>query len=717
MKATQIFKNGLIATNALLLFFAFFGEKMQVPLALQIAGRMHPMLLHFPIVLLILVAIWESKPALRSQKTIGDSLLLITAFSAAIVGLAGIFLSKEGDFDEKTLFLHQWSGVAVSVFAWIWFAFRDYFRSKKSARQAIIFGSLASVFMAGHQGAGLTHGADFLWQPLEKPVPNFSKKQPVAPAEVVVFTDLVQPILVEKCQSCHNSKKTKGDLNLETIEFLKKGGKNGPIFDPTAPDLGEMMRRIHAPESEKPHMPPAGKPQLTAAEIQILELWVKNGADFQQKLADLPENDPLRLLADDFFNKDFVEKFDFPAADPDLIEKLNNECRNVRPVAVGSPGLAVGFLGISSFKTAFLKDLAAIKTQIVSLNLARMPVGDADLAEISQFSNLQNLNLNATKISGATLGEVLKNAKNLRQISLSETSVKMADLQFLGNLPQLERVFLWKTAVADPADFEVLRKNFPKIRFENGFNSAGIVAKLNAPVIQTEREVFTNSTRVRLKNYIAGAEIRYTLDGSLPDSLTSILAGNDSILIEKTAILTAKTFLPGWISSEVSTKQFYKIGALPDSFSLVFQPNPQYKGSGLKTIFDQKIGETDFRTPKWVAFREQPLEAFLFFDRPTRLSSVSLSGLIDIGSYIMPPTSVEIWGGPDKNHLILLKKISPEQPKKLGMAVQKLGFTANFEPREIRVLKIIAQPVQKLPPWHPGKGERGWLFLDEVFLN
>jgi hypothetical protein len=23
----------------------------------------------------------------------------------------------------------------------------------------------------------------------------------------------------------------------------------------------------------------------------------------------------------------------------------------------------------------------------------------------------------------------------------------------------------------------------------------------------------------------------------------------------------------------------------------------------------------------------------------------------------------------------------------------------------------------KLPPWHRGKGDKGWIFVDEVFLN
>jgi hypothetical protein len=52
--------------------------------------------------------------------------------------------------------------------------------------------------------------------------------------------------------------------------LLLKGGKNGALWDTTETNFGLMMSRIHLPEQEKKHMPPAGKPQLTGEEINIL---------------------------------------------------------------------------------------------------------------------------------------------------------------------------------------------------------------------------------------------------------------------------------------------------------------------------------------------------------------------------------------------------------------------------------------------------------------
>jgi hypothetical protein len=55
--------------------------------------------------------------------------------------------------------------------------------------------------------------------------------------DAIVFNDLVKPILQTKCMSCHNNKKAKGDLIMETEELLLKGGKTGKLWDSTSATL------------------------------------------------------------------------------------------------------------------------------------------------------------------------------------------------------------------------------------------------------------------------------------------------------------------------------------------------------------------------------------------------------------------------------------------------------------------------------------------------
>ncbi len=710
----KLLYNAGFALNSFLFFLAVFGSTLQVPKLLQVAGRMHPLILHFPIVLLLLAIIWETVIKAKENplyRPLGDALLLSTALSAVVAALMGLFLSQEEGYDAEALFGHKWSGVAVSGISWLWYAYRERIRQVKGLGWGIAIIGFAGIVLAGHLGATITHGENYLWEPL-----SVDKKKPnVLLEDALVFQHLVLPVLEEKCQSCHNSAKSKGGLVLENEASILKGGKHGKLWDSTAVSMGLLMERLHLPAEAKKHMPPTGKPQLSAQEMEILYHWIKNGAPFDQKIVELPEKDTLRVLAAELLKNVEDEDYAFAPASERTIKKLNNDYRAVYPLALNSPALGVDFFGIAAFQSQAITELEAIKTQIVSLNLNRMPVQDADLKTIARFTNLRKLNLSATHITGATLSE-LKNLKALRKLSLSGTAVKAADLKVLAQLPELAALYLWNTGVSEQ-DFPALQKQLPQVHLESGFKGDTVVAKLNAPIIEGEVQVFTGFTRVKLKNFIKGAAVRYTLDGSIPDSLHALLSNGDSITIDKTCLLSTKAFLPGWISSEVATRNFYKVGVSPDSIALTHAPNPQYKGDGPATLINQKIGDTDFRSKKWLGFRDTPLEAFLFFKNPTTLSAVSVSTLVDIGSYIMPAAQMEVWGGSSKNSLVLLKKLNPAQPKGLGDPASLVGLNAVFAPQKFRVLKIVVKPVSKLPPWHPGKGTPGWIFVDEVFLN
>jgi hypothetical protein len=84
----------------------------------------------------------------------------------------------------------------------------------------------------------------------------------------------------------------------------------------------------------------------------------------------------------------------------------------------------------------------------------------------------------------------------------------------------------------------------------------------------------------------------------------------------------------------------------------------------------------------------------------------------------MPPEEIEVWGGDDKNKLKLLKKVIPRQPTKNEQnAVQIEGVNIKLEPSAYKWYKIVAKNVSKLPSWHPGKGDKAWVFIDEIFFN
>ncbi|HEX5652341.1 MAG TPA: DUF2231 domain-containing protein [Chitinophagaceae bacterium] len=710
----NIFFNASLFLNCLLLFLLLFENRLSIPIWLQVAGRMHPMVLHFPLVLVVLYALavlfFPAKKSVAGDtyQSIADLLLILAAFSSAVTALAGLFLSKEEGYDAEALQWHKWSGVTVSVFTLAWYYFRKQVQTKRILSFSTSVLALCLIIFAGHQGAGITHGQNFLLVPI---LPE--KRQPaVSPEEAEVYVHMVRPILENKCMSCHNSKKAKGELIMETEALLLKGGKHGDLWDSTAPDLGLMLRRIHLPLEQKKHMPPQGKPQLTGEEIEILTLWIRKGADFKLKVVDLPQDDTLGLIAHKILRAAEIAEYDFDEADPATIKELNTINRVVTAEAVESPALAVSFFHSQLFSLDQLKELSKIKKQIVSLDLSKMPVKDADLNLVSGFENLRRLNLNFTGITGAGLQE-LKKLKFLRSLSLSGTQVTATHLIQLQNLPQLKTIYTWNTPIA-AADMEKLQQQVKTIRFETGFKGDTVVMKLSPPVVQNEKSILTEPTPLQLKHYISGTIIRFTTDGSEPDSLQSPVF-KEGEMINSSVFIRAKAYKPGWISSDIMEANFYKRTYTPDTIMLLLPPDPEYPGEG-KMLVDLEKGETNFRLGNWLAWRKTRMETLMQFAQPVTMRNISLSILLDVGSYIMPPSSIEIWGGNDTKKMKLLSRITPQQPTRVEPASLG-GLQCKFEPVTLKYLKVIATPVAKLPAWHPGKGDKAWVFIDEVLVN
>jgi hypothetical protein len=230
--------------------------------------------------------------------------------------------------------------------------------------------------------------------------------------------------------------------------------------------------------------------------------------------------------------------------------------------------------------------------------------------------------------------------------------------------------------------------------------------------------VIAHPTALKLKHYIKNVTIRYTTDGTEPDSTrSSIYKDDSSVIINKNLTVKAKAYKPGWISSDIAQQIFYKAGYSPDSIQLINAPDPQYKGGGPSTLFDLKKGSLNFRDGKWLGFRQKKLEAIFYLNKPETISSVTISSLVDIASYLMPPQEIEVWGGNNVASLRLIKHIKPQQPsaEKPGYLI---SYDATFAPVNVKVLKVVVTPLSKLPPWHKGKkGEKGWAFVDEIFLN
>lgn len=706
----------LFVTNILIVFLLLFEGSISLPTWLQSVGRMHPMFLHFPIVILLLAMILEFfrfKTVYADQafyKDFTTNLILIGALFASITVLMGLFLAKEGEYSGNVLQWHKWlgSGIALATSLIYWYRNFSWYKAPVSKAGALII-TICLLFV-GHLGATLTHGENFIMAPLQDPN---SAKVPIEQA--IVFNDVIRPILAAKCMGCHNSEKAKGSLLMDSPENLLKGGKTGKLFVAGEPGISLIMERIHLPLEDKKHMPVSSKPQLTGEETALLHLWIKGGADFTKKVIELPPNDSLRVIAATFLKPPEEEKFDFAAADVETVKKLNNNYRVINEIARESPALSVTIYNKNVYSPKALEELLAVKKQIVSLILNKMPVKDNELKIIGQFENLRKLNLNFTDINGDGL-KYLANLKFLRNLSLSGTAVNNKTIQNIKPIKSLELLVVWSTAIKEN-EIRELQKSNKKIKFILGYKDDGLhPIKLNAPVLEEEMlPIFTNMVSIKLTHPIRGVQIRYTTDGTEPDSIHGEIYKNDLTFTTNT-VLRAKVYKPGWYGSDAAQFSFLKSAYQPDSIRFQTLPDEKYKGGGPKTLVDHQLGTTDFGSGKWIGSRKN-LEIIMQFTQPVALHAVTLNMMRNIGSSIFFPAEIEVWTGSNPGKLTMQRKIKPaaaikDEPPLLS------GMECTFDAvQTVTYLKIIVKPVQKIPEWHASKGEPGWLFVDEILLR
>jgi uncharacterized membrane protein len=723
MKIRPFAENILLGLTLSIAFLLLFESKLVIPVWLQSIGRMHPLLLHFPIVLLLLAMLMEFfrfKPensANTFYEVFSRNLLLSGALLAAVTVVMGLFLSREEGYSGDTLLWHKWTGAGIFFLATLLYFVRNARWYKAPVAWAGGGTLLITLVLAGHYGASLTHGDNFLLEPWE----STAEKTQVPLEQAVVYSDVIQPIFEQKCVSCHNADKLKGQLQLTDAESVRKGGKTGRLFVPGNPQISLLLERVHLPMDAKKHMPPSGKTQLSPDEISILTLWVKDHPRFDQKVIDLPVTDSLRILAAARLKPVTAveERYEFAAADEKTIKKLNNDYRTIAPLARESPALAVTIYNKSAFTAAQLAELSAIKTQIVSLNLNKMPVQDADLKQIGTFENLRKLDLNFTNITSPGLKELTK-LRYLQTLTLSGTRQNVKDL--LSQLPafkELKTVTVWETGLS-PSDITQLQKALPRLTVIGGFVDDGKnPLKLNPPQVSNPTMVFAGRMPLRLKHPIKGVEIRYTTDGTLPDSVNSPLFDGKTVLTESVTI-KAQAFKKGWYGSEVATFDFFKNSYQPDSVELLFPLNRVHLAEGADTFFNQKLGAIGANNPAWANYwagvRDNDMGLVAEFKQPVTIRSFGLHYMIEERTRIFPPDLVEVWGGPDRNSMKLLTKFKAPLPADGDTPTLK-SITGTFSPVQVNCLKIIVKPVTQIPDQFQRKGDKALLLIDEMFIN
>ncbi len=425
--------------------------------AVEMFGRLHPLLVHLPIGLLLLLAVFEI--VARGERRSGVALarrvtLMVAAVGAVLAAIFGWLLSLGGGYGGDLVLWHQNAGFATAAAA-VALLILERWRSVVPYRVGL--GAACAVMgYASHLGGSLTHGEGYLTEhlpPQVKAVLGMGGRGADAGGDV--FSVAVRPILEARCVDCHKEGKSKGKLRMDVVEGLFAGGTEGPAIVPGNSAESLILQRIGLPEDDEGRMPPEGRERPTEAEIAVLRWWIDGGASTNRTVAELsPPADVAATIAAlgaaaPEADAAVVASPALSAADAEAAAKrLSDELGIiVLPMARGEPWLeANASLAGTNFGDAQLKRLEEIGANLRRMDLAGTAVGDAGLAGMGAFRNLEVLHLPRTRVTDEGL-KALSPLSQLQSLNLYGTAVSDNGLPAIEALPKLRRVYLWQTKV------------------------------------------------------------------------------------------------------------------------------------------------------------------------------------------------------------------------------------------------------------------------------
>jgi len=235
--------------------------------------------------------------------------------------------------------------------------------------------------------------------------------------------------------------------------------------------------------------------------------------------------------------------------------------------------------------------------------------------------------------------------------------------------------------------------------------------------IEVDTDALSGMPRVTVESPVEGIEVRYTTDGSTPTvasppvSDTTSFSDGDEVAL---GVFVGDEALP-------LRRGFSVVDHLARGATIRFEhpPDPRYPGPGPTALVDGLRGSESHHDGIWQGWWDHDLDATIDLGRLRPIRSVALSFLANEGAWIVPPDSVallvsrdgEVWRGAGGEW-----RTKDHRGSGPGRTSATLPVPDPADLAGIRFIRIAATRAI-LPPGHPGAGQSGWLFVDEVVVR
>ncbi len=237
--------------------------------------------------------------------------------------------------------------------------------------------------------------------------------------------------------------------------------------------------------------------------------------------------------------------------------------------------------------------------------------------------------------------------------------------------------------------------------------------QLAPPLLKYSSVFFTKEAKIEMAFAEPNTDIHFTTNGSEPSQNDPIYKTPLSITTSFTTV-KARVFSKIYQASDVVAATFIKDG-LPIKSVEGTLPNPKYTGSGAQTLIDNKGGTTNISGKTWLGFQTDTVEIVLSLNKKERIYAVLVNLLQDHGSWIFLPEKIEAYSFDNKakKYQLIGNQVFNQDKEVKGSFCTPSVLTVDKGVKTDKI-KLQLYLVKQIPDWHAGKGNRSWIFIDEV---
>jgi hexosaminidase len=201
----------------------------------------------------------------------------------------------------------------------------------------------------------------------------------------------------------------------------------------------------------------------------------------------------------------------------------------------------------------------------------------------------------------------------------------------------------------------------------------------------------------------------FTLSSTLGNAVGGVsrLKNDEAVVFKPGTIDQRVTLSYGFAKDRQLNYHVHRSQALGAKVELLTEPHPKYNNNGSLNLVDGIQGSDRWKGDQWLGFRDTSISFIVDMDTVVDIERLTIGFLNKNGSWIYLPESVEIAVSSNGTDWEIVESIAIVEGNRIVRPEIVMDDTGRF-------IRVVVQPLNKIPNGNGGAGQVPWTFIDEI---